>query len=107
MKIIKIDDDFVEFDDGTKITSVHYQDCCEHVYADFKQLKDTNIMMEDFDEIKIEKVLGSGFKIGAYFVPCYNSQNGYYNSDLSLAISKPGKEDQIINITGCTEDDFN
>lgn len=104
MKIIKIEDGAILFNDGTTITDFHYQDCCEHVYADFSQLKDTTIFNEEINEIKIEGVEGSGFRLNGYFVPCYNSQNGYYSSDLALIITSPGKEKKEIDISNFVKD---
>lgn len=34
-KITKIEENRIEFSDGTVIHCDHYQDCCEHNYADF------------------------------------------------------------------------
>jgi hypothetical protein len=105
MKVIKIDETGLEFDDGTKISDIHQQDCCEHVYADWQQLKDTDILNKEIDEIKIEGVKDSGFRLNGYFIPCYNEQNGYYGDELSLEITKSGsKEKRIIDISEFVED---
>ena len=50
MKIKLITDDYILFDNGSKITFDHDQDCCEYNYADFAQLADTGIEQEDFTE---------------------------------------------------------
>jgi len=89
----------------------HEQDCCEHVYADFSALEDTTF----FDELKgknltakevannIELVEGKGFRIFGYFVPCYNVQDGYYSSNLTLIITEEhGKNKIKIDLTNCT-----
>lgn len=106
MKLIKINENSLEFDDGTIIEDNHDQDCCEHVYADWKQLNDTDIMSKDFAEIKIEGVKDSGFRLNGYFVPCYNSQNGYYGSNLELIITNPSKDKKIMDISDFVEDDI-
>jgi hypothetical protein len=93
------------------IEDYHEQDCCEHVYADFSALEDTTF----FDEIKgknltakevannIELVEGKGFRIFGYFVPCYNVQDGYYSSNLTLIITEEhGKNKIEIDLTNCT-----
>lgn len=103
MKIIKIENR-ITFDDGTTITDYHSQDCCESVYADWKQLEDTDIKEKEFRKIKIEGVKGSGFRLNGYFVPCYNSQNGYYGSDLTLEIKHPDKKKEEIDISDFVED---
>ena len=38
MKILKITESSIEFDNGKEITFDHDQDCCEFNYADFEQL---------------------------------------------------------------------
>lgn len=86
MKIVEITDDHIKFDNGVKITFEHDQDCCEHVYCYFKTLNDTDIKDIEFNEILIEPVENSGFRLNNYFIPCYNSQNGYYSDDLELII---------------------
>jgi len=83
MKIIKITESLIKFDNGTEITFSHDQDCCEQVYADFNSLKDQDIKKKTFKEIKIRGVRGSGFRLNEYFIPCYNEQNGYYSSKYS------------------------
>ena len=98
----------LEFDNGFQIEAIHNQDCCENVYADFEHLKTYNILPHtgqtitifeiDFNEDiagNIEGVKSEGFNMVAkddsrWFVPCYNSQNGYYSSDLRLEIRATG-----------------
>ena len=93
------------------IEDYHEQDCCEHVYADFSALEDTTF----FDELKgknltveevannIELVEGNGFRIFGYFVPCYNVQDGYYSSNLTLIVTEEHEKNKIeIDLTNCT-----
>jgi hypothetical protein len=124
MKIVKINSEDIAFDNGFEIMGYHEQDCCESVYADFSILKDYNLstvtgktidikdieFVEDIEKY-IEKVEDAGFniisKIGEkFFVPCYNSQNGYYSSDLSLIIRKNNNAKVEINISDCVKDDI-
>ena len=84
----------IEFSDGTFLVDVHIQDCCEHVYADWDHLKDeAGILNEDFTDLRISLVRNKGFMLVgqhySYFVPCYNEQNGYYNSALGIVLYKP------------------
>ena len=45
-------------------------------------------------------------KIGEkFFIPCYNSQNGYYSSELEL-ILKRGKAKEVMDISEFVEDDI-
>lgn len=106
MKVISIKDG-ITFDDGTKIIDVHEQDCCEHVYADWKQLEDTGFLGKEIKEIEIEGVKESGFRINGFFVPCYDVQNGYYSSDLEIVIAKPdGKDKRVIDISEFVKHDI-
>lgn len=89
MKIKKLEDDYIEFDNGMKITCEHAQECCEHNYADFKSLKDTPAMDNEFNEdLKFDSVENLGFVFGdnhyKFFVPCYSIQNGYYTSSIKV-----------------------
>ena len=89
MKVIKITEDYILFDNGSRITFDHMQDCCECNYADFEQLADTGIEQENFKEpLTFEEVEDQGFRFGnpgkMYFVPCYSCQNGYYGFDVDI-----------------------
>lgn len=94
MRIAKIDEDFIEFNTGDKITFDHEYDCCEFNYADFSQIDDLAKEMEFKAPLQFEKVDGSGFRFGnknkMVFVPCYSVQNGYYT--ISLDIYYNGKD---------------
>ncbi len=87
MKIVSVTDDFIEFNDGRRITYDHEQDCCEWNYADFKQLDD---LARDYDydsELQFEGC-EYGFRFGdkrrMFYVPCYSSQNGYYTTAVDV-----------------------
>lgn len=101
MKINNISHDGVELYNGIKVTDYHDQECCECVFADWNALKDTTFENEIFNNVKIEKIKDSGFKINGYFVPCYNIQNGYYSSDLELRIIYPDGEIEYIDLLEC------
>lgn len=103
MKIIKIDDEKIVFDNGSFITFSHDQDCCEYNYADFMQLRDTDIENETFNtNLIFEKVDGSGFRFGnlgkMYFVPCYSEQNGYYSTDIDIEYHRSYYDVDVINL---------
>lgn len=100
------------------ITDHHDQDCCEHVYADWEQLK---YHINDINNLKPTKLTIKGvadigflmvFEGASYkqpikvFIPCYNSQNGYYGSDLSLEV-KNGDASTTVDITKFVEDVIN
>lgn len=92
-KIIKLDENLIEFSDGTRITCDHEQDCCEYNYADCNQLDDL-AKAYDFNtsKLKFEAVDECGFRFGdrperMFFVPCYSVQNGYYTCDLEIYLN--------------------
>lgn len=118
MKIIKYGENFIKFNNGYDMEFEHpTQECCENVYADCGYLSNYNIIPHTGESIKIEdidfpedienyiiKIEGEGVKLEAkdgslWFIPCYDEQSGYYNSNLIIKIN--GK---YIDITGCTED---
>lgn len=100
--LTKVDNQRLEFNDGTVVvTWEHQQDCCEDVYADFTQLLDK--VGQEFPNLHIEEVPNSGFRIGGEFIPCYNSQNGYYNDQLHLVITMCGIASKM-NISDCALD---
>lgn len=123
MKIIEIKEDKIIFDNGYELESYHEQDCCEHVYADFEILKDYNVSTKtgktinikdiDFEEhleYLIQGIENEGFNMISkieekFFIPCYNSQNGYYSSELEL-ILKRGKVKEVMDISEFVEDDI-
>lgn len=122
MKIIKIDEDRIEFDNGYTLTYYHNQDCCENVYADFKNMQVNNLIITEkidvskyefseelLDNIECIKDVGfnlitkDGIKI---LVSCYNSQNGYYSSDLELILTKNNGVSERKDISDCVHDDI-
>lgn len=91
VKVEKFDDEGLKLSDGTTILDHHDQDCCEHVYADWKQLADQGIEDVEFESLYIFGKSEHGIIIkenrwgtSDYLVPCYNRQNGYYSSQLEL-----------------------
>jgi hypothetical protein len=125
MKIKEINDEEILFDNNMRLESYHEQDCCESVYADFKILNDYNVSTKtgkeinikeiDFEESLLKLIEGvkeAGFnmisKIGEkFFVPCYNSQNGYYSSELELILY--GQQDnykETLDISSFVKDEI-
>lgn len=102
MKIKRIEEDKIVFDDDSELRYYHDQDCCEHVYADFMYIKDYNCLGKNKNETvfelefdlsnlksKIEIVKDEGICLldknnNKIFIPCYDVQNGYYSSELEL-----------------------
>lgn len=89
--------------DGTKICFYHNQDCCEEVYADLTALEDTGFANDKTitkETLKIEFVENYGVRINGYGIPCYNNQNGYYNSNITIFVNDEEQKTFDINIYG-------
>jgi len=94
MKVIKNDNELVEFDNGLKLSSYHDQDCCEHNYLDFEQMTvgrefKTMNAAQFVDAITIKK---DGFFIKdkmtiPAWVQARSCQNGYYGSGVNLVVT--------------------
>lgn len=113
MKITHIDDDVITFDNGKTLQAFHDQDCCEQVYADFENMQVIGERENNYVDARdldfFENILDSVVPIedlGFYLVTkqgvcilvsCYDIQNGYYSSNLSLIYDNKEKD-----ITGCT-----
>jgi hypothetical protein len=92
--MVKICERGITLNDGTYIEDSHEQDCCEHVYADWNELKTQTGALEMLEALTLEKVditpCEYGFRMNGFFVPCYNEQNGYYSNDLSILVNGTG-----------------
>ena len=88
MRISKVDEYSIRFDNGNFICFFHERDCCENNYADFSQLEDLAFETDFEENLVFERVNGSGFRFGSggkmFFVPCYSDQNGYYSDDIHI-----------------------
>ena len=88
MKIKQVTEVDITFDNGNRIYFDHDQDCCEHNYADFKQIDDLAWEWEFDEDLKFESCPHSGFRFGnegrMVFVPCYSDQNGYYTTWIDI-----------------------
>jgi hypothetical protein len=87
-KIQEITTDTITFTNNKKITYYHEQDCCEHVYADFDQIDSLAYDYTFTEPLIFEEVEDFGFRFGnpgiMVGIPCYNEQNGYYSSELTI-----------------------
>ena len=90
MRIKKVTDEAIIFDNNKEITFDHPQDCCEYNYADFSILTPNVVNYDyDFDEnLEFEMIPDLGFKFGSnerwIFIPCYSEQNGYYTTEIDI-----------------------
>lgn len=112
LKVIKIDDDSLTFEDGTVLYSNHDSDCCENHFLsfadltiqDFEGLK-FNLTNDDFfkriEDYGIELIPIKGHSVK---VPGYGYNNGYYSSNLDLILENRDKKfKKTYNITECQE----
>lgn len=108
-----------------ELKDYHEQDCCENVYADFEYVTPSLEQLEFPFMVTGVRLFGTkdlGFTLVLttdqidelfeetielkFFVPCYNSQNGYYSSNLSLIIKAAGFEDKEISISEYVKDEI-
>ena len=95
LKVIKVDAESLEFNNGMKLYSHHDYSCCEEHY-----LSMSDLTLEDFDGLEFdltnddffERIDGYGIALKPINghpvrIPGYGSNNGYYSSNLSLIIT--------------------
>ena len=97
VKVVKVNEEGIEFSDGTVISHYHDQDCCEHVYANWIDWSNDFSNVVEIRSLTIWTVPDAGIRIEfshgyqsrdfVWFVACYDEQNGYYNSNLEITIS--------------------
>jgi hypothetical protein len=111
LKVIKVDDESIEFDNGAVLSSYHNQDCCESHYLWFKDLTIEDFKGLEFDltgDDFFKRIEGYGIELipihgHSVKVPGYGSNNGYYSSDLELIINANGKTIKEYDISDCQE----
>lgn len=105
MRISKIEQGYLAFDDGSYISSEWCPECCENNYADFTAIDDLAKAI-DFSEDLIFETAEYGFRFGdnplnMVFVPCYSEQNGYYTPNVNIYYNDKlvlkGVEGEIID----------
>lgn len=117
LKVIKLDSDSIEFDNGVKLYSNHDQDCCENHYLSMNDLT-----IEDFNGLEFDlsnddffdRIEGYGIALKPLNgfpvrIPGYGSNNGYYSSNLDLIITNTNGNGiyKEYNISECQEwDDY-
>jgi hypothetical protein len=113
LKVVKIDSDSLEFDNGMILLSDHDQDCCEHHYLslsdltldDFKGLEfdlSNDDFFERIEDYGIALKPKNGYPVR---IPGYGSNNGYYSSNLALIITNTDGRGVFkqYDITECQE----
>ena len=87
MKIIKVNDDIITFDNGSTI-SYGSEERYANNYADFEQLEELAYDV-NFNEPLDFELCDYGFRFGnkgriMFFIPCYSEQNGYYDDRINV-----------------------
>lgn len=109
VKVVKVNQDSIEFEGGIMLSSNHDQDCCESHYLDFEHIK-----LEDFEGFEFD-LSGDNFfnriedygielmpiKGHSVKVPGYGYNNGYYSSNLSLILEQNGKNIKTYDVSEC------
>ena len=109
LKVVKVDPDSIEFDNGLTLTSDHDQDCCENHYLSFSDLTiadfeglEFDLSGEDFfkriEDYGIELIPIQGHSVK---VPGYGSNNGYYSSNLDLVLTDGKSFTKSFDISDC------
>ena len=112
LKAVKIENDELVFNDGSRLLSDHDQDCCENHYLDFADLNiddfeglEFDLTKDDFFNrvedygIELKPIKGHSVK-----VPGYGSQNGYYGSNIELIIKDiNGKTVKSYDVSECQD----
>lgn len=109
VKVVKIDSDSLEFNNGMVLTSEHESECCESHYLSMKDLTladfdglEFDLSSDDFFEriedygIALKPVAGHPVRI-----PGYGYNNGYYSSQLDLVLIDSKGSEKTFNITEC------
>lgn len=109
VKVVKIDGDTIEFDNGIRLTSSHESDCCESHELSMKDLTMADFEGLQFDlsndnffrripdyGIELVRIHGHSVKI-----PGYGYNNGYYSDQLDLVLTNGKDFRKKFDITDC------
>lgn len=114
LKVVKLTQDEIEFENGVKLSSYHSSDCCES-----HELYIKDLTMQDFEGLEFDLTNDNFFKripdYGIELIPLqghsvkiagHGYNNGYYSDQLDLIITKDGKEIKSYDITECQVVEF-
>lgn len=107
MKVVKSEENLLEFDNGLVVEGDGDIDCCANNYLDFEQLPvgtevRTMTLGEFIDTIKLKE---DGFALKdaegtPKWVQARSSQNGYYSNRTTLLVKYDGKTATIGELSG-------
>lgn len=111
LKVVKLENDVIIFENGTKLYSNHHGDCCEQHYLSMDDLTISDFEGCEFDFSNdnffrriegygIELVPVTGFSVK---IPGYADNNGYYSSDLYLVLEHVDSTKKVYDITECQD----
>jgi len=108
LKVIKVNSEYIEFENEIKLYSEHISDCCENHYlllddlelSDFEGLEfnlTNDFFFKKIEDYGIELIPINGHSIK---IPGYGYNNGYYSTQLTLVLSGRGFY-KTFDITEC------
>lgn len=108
-KVLQVNQDAIEFENGIKLFSSHDQDCCESHYLSFADLTIDDFKGLEFDltgDDWFKKIDGYGIELipnvgHSVKIPGYGFNNGYYSSQLTLWISDEKEFEKTYDISEC------
>ena len=109
LKVVKIDSDSLEFNNGIRLYSNHDQDCCESHYLNLSDLTLADFKGLEFDltnDSFFERLDGYGIALKPINghpvrIPGYGSNNGYYSSNLDLILTNSKDFTKKFDVSDC------
>jgi hypothetical protein len=115
LKVIKVSDEGIFFNNGYTMISSHEQDCCESHELTFSDLD-----LSDFEDLEFDLTNGNFFKkIEGYGIeliplkghsvriPGHGSNNGYYGTNIELVILDEKKNNyKVFDVSECQVIDY-
>lgn len=109
LSVIEITEEFIKFENGIELYSIHDTVCCESHYLYFKDLT-----IDDFKDLKFnlsedkffKRIENYGIELipikgHSVKIPGYGCNNGYYSEELALVIGKDKKVIKTYDISEC------
>lgn len=111
VKVVKVNAESVEFENGIELYSSHDRDCCENHYLSFSDLTISDFEGLEFDltgEGFFKRIDGYGIELipingHSVKVPGYGSNNGYYSSNLDLILADKNTALKTFDISNCQD----
>ncbi len=114
VKVIKVEGNLIEFDNGLALYSNHDQECCES-----HELTMSDLTLKDFEGLEFDLTNDNFFKripdYGIELVPIegwsvkipgHGYNNGYYGTNLELVLSDGKEFNKTFDISECQVIDY-